>query len=340
MHLLRFFILILLAQSTLTAYGQKIRDKRIAVSYVSLPEQKLPDSSDTYSVDVSGNSLRDVRLIEWDLERQIHMDGFTKLDGGEKGDADLRIEIDAGTLFEGFGVMRSRSVTQKRKGGGTAVYRYYWYEVDYSITPSFDVLDPKNKRLASGTLPVHKTVRTREYSDPGQLQRSATYLIRDLREKFVKQTSDDIARATQKTLAEQFDFAFVTDHPQLYYVKNHPEAQAFEKHVDRTELIFKEMTATTPAEEGLSDLSREITFWQKYADRGPGKEGPTRDVWAACHYNLAVVFYYLDRIDDAENHVQQILKIVSKDKRAAALLEQIRRTKELMQLHRIYTMHH
>jgi hypothetical protein len=141
---IRIFILAVLIQSALGVQGQKIRDKRIAVSYVSLPEQKLPDSSDTYSVDVSGNSLRDVRLIEWDLERQIHMDGFTKLDGGEKGDADLRIEIDAGTLFEGFVVMSSRSVTQKRKGGGTAVYRYYWYEVDYSITPSFDVLDPKN----------------------------------------------------------------------------------------------------------------------------------------------------------------------------------------------------
>jgi hypothetical protein len=340
MLIIRIFILAILMQSAFGVHSQKIRDKRIDVNYVSLPEQTLPDSFNTYSVDVSGSSLRDVRLIEWDIERHIRMDGFTKLEGGEKGDADLRIHVDAGTLFEGLALMRSRAVTQKQRGGGTVVFRYYWYEVDYSITPSFEILDPKNKRLASGTLPVHETLRTREYTDPGRLQRSYSYLVRDLREKFVKGTSEDIARATQRTIAEQFDFAFVTDQPQMYYVKNHPEEQAFEKHVDRTELIFKEMTATTPAEEGLNDLSREIAFWQKYVDRGPGREGPSREVWAASNYNLAVVFYYLDRIDEAENHLQQILKLDSKDKRASALLEQIRRTKELMDLHGIRTMHY
>ena len=70
-HLFLLLVATLLAG---TAFGQRLKDKRAKITYVSLPEKKLPESYTTYSVAVYGSTMVEGGWNADSAEKSINMD--------------------------------------------------------------------------------------------------------------------------------------------------------------------------------------------------------------------------------------------------------------------------
>jgi tetratricopeptide (TPR) repeat protein len=315
-----------------------MKDKRVDIKYVSLPTDKLPPDYLTYSVSVYGHNLYAAGLSAESVGSVISMNGFKRVEGDEFGH--LRISINTGSTTCGRPAFKSKTTTTKNDKGVETKTTTYWYEMTCSSGTSYKISDPESSVLASGSNSHSNTLKTSEFSSSSSMNNQYESLISGLRSGFEKDVAMSAARIAQAVLVKKYDFAYTRDDPQFYFIKKHPAEDEFEANLEKTIDIFKNMSAATPSSEGLEKMEPIIAFWKKYGEKDPGADKDLMDVYIACNSNLANTYYYLDQFDEAERYATRVLKVDQKDKRTSRLLEQMAKTRELMNFHDIHTMHY
>jgi len=310
------------------------------VKYVSLPLEKLPPEFNTYSVHISGGNSSYAGATPDVLGRNIHMNGFKRVEGTQNQYGHLRVMVNTGYTECGRPELKSKTTTTKDKEGVEKKTTTYWYEMPCQSTTSHRIMDPEGKVLSSGSKFHSNTPKTSDASASSALSKQYDSLINGLRSGFARDVAASAVSSAHYDLLRKFDFAHVTEDPQIYYVKKHPAEDEFEANMEKTKAVFEGLKADSPASEGMKQMAGIIEFWKKHGEKDPAGDKDLLDVYVGCNSNLATVYFYLDEFDEAKKYAQRVLKADPKDKRTEKFLEFMAEIKGKMDFHGIHTMHY
>jgi hypothetical protein len=336
----RFALYALCISSGFGISAQNSKDKPITVQYVRLPEQKLPDNYNTYSVEVVGSNTTTGGLNADQLAASVTMDGFKRVSGLDGNHGHLRIYINTGYTDMGRAESKSETRTSKDKDGKETKTTYYWYNVPFTTSPTYRLLDPEGNILGRGGLPQSTAIKSKEYTSASLRSKEYTTIVNAMRKNFASQAARDITSSAREHASKQFDFNHVKEYPQFFLVTKWPSEDAYEKHFEKTKQIFESASAVTPSNELRSKLAAAIEFWDTDAKKNPGDDKKLKKVYYAANMNLALVSFYTDDFEAAKAHLRDIIKSEEKDRVADKFLERIAGLEKAMAFHDIHTMHY
>jgi hypothetical protein len=325
---------------TLNLSAQNSKDKSVTVSYVRLPEQKLPESFKTYSVEVVGHSVTTAGLSADQLANSVVMHGFKRVSGVDGNHGHLRVYVNAGYTDMGTAEAKSETRTTKDKDGKETKTTYYWYNVPFNASASYRILDPDGNILARGGSPRSEVIKSKEYTSSSQRSKEYSSIVNAMRKNFAAEVTQNVVNAVKSYLSEQYDFHHVKEYPQFYLVTKWQSEEAYEKHFEKTREVFESASAGTPSSELLSKLTSAMEFWNIDAAKDPGDDKKLKKVYYAANMNLALAHFYTDNFEAAKKHLQQIIKSEEKDRSAEKMLERLGELEKKMALHGVHTMHY
>ncbi|MEM1123067.1 MAG: hypothetical protein AAGJ18_21675, partial [Bacteroidota bacterium] len=317
-----------------------MKDKNVTFKYVALPTEKLPDDFKTYSVKVYGSNLRTSGLSASNLAKDISMDGFKRLSGGDGNYGHLRISVYTGWPKRGDYKLESKTETKKDKEGNETKTTKYWYEFPFSSVGYYYVYDPEGVALVEESVTTNKVLKTSSYKSAADLRKKFRSLLADKKKAFAKEATNDVVRAAKNLITERYDFNQTAKQHKLYWVKKHSTEKDFSKHLESAKALAKSVNAETSAADLKAKLRPAIDFWKKVADETPADDKKLKRVYKAANHNLAVVHYYLDDFDAATQYAEAVIASEGKDGRAKGLLKKIKASQALMELHGVNTMHY
>lgn len=337
---IKYFLLLIITLFFLApTYGQKLKDKRVNIQYVSLPAQKLPDDYKTYSVRFSGSGLSGI-LSNNRRAESIKLDGFRRVSGMGDDFGHLRVYVEVGNVRISKPKLQNHTKTKKDEDGKETKTITYSYDIPYSISCAYEVIDADGKRLAFGSPDVHNTQSTGKYSSASTASKNVGNVKDNIRRHASGEAIKRVITATNKALSTQFAFHHTNASTELYIIKKHKMAGGFEKSFETAKTAYKTMSATTPPAEAKKKLLSALEFWTEQAGIDHKNDKKQMRIFEAANYNLAVAYFYLDELDKAESYLLEITDLDSKDRKAKKLLTKIDQTKRLMDIHGINTLHH
>ena len=322
--------------------GQRLTDKRARITYVSLPEKKLPDEFTTYSVSIFGSTMVGAGYHADSAGKLISMDGFKRVGySSTDGGGHLRIFVNTGTVYMGRSELKSKKNTVKdKKTGKETVTWEYWYEIPFQAAPTFNIYDPDGNILASGGGNRSENKRTRVYSNPTDLNKNSGRLITELRKDFSKNATDGVIAEVNTTLSRNFDFNKTSDNPEFYLIVNHDTEDNFKKYFEQLDTEWKSLDAATPVNELRSRFGDALAFYEKTAEIDPKGDKKLSRVFEAANYNVALLSFYLDDFEKAVKYANRVIaQEDGKHKKSGDLIERVQKVKQLMDLHGVNTLH-
>ncbi len=334
-----FLIVMALCLFVMPIYGQKLKDKRVTVHYVSLPINKLPDDYKTYSVEAAGSGFYAGSLNRNTYAEAVRMDGFKRLVGSGSDFGHLRVYLYVGTPALGEAKLKSKTTTTKKDDVETKK-TVYWYSVPFKTNISCKVVDPEGAVLATYSKNTGNTLTTKQMSTSAAARRDYVNKIGTMGQSVAKSAAKEVVEAANDLLTLKYDFAVKKEYEQLYLIKKHKTEDDFEKSYETAKTVLEKASATTPAEEIKEKLADAIKFWKEQAEIDPKGDKKLMRIHEAANYNLAIVHYYLDELDEAKTYAYEVLQSVGKDRKSKNLIEKISKTSKTMALHNIHTLHH
>ncbi|MEZ4955876.1 MAG: hypothetical protein R2825_20120 [Saprospiraceae bacterium] len=336
-NLLTFLAFMLFAGSL---FGQRIKDKRAKITYVSLPTEKLPDDFSTYSVNVYGHNLSVGGGNPESASNRIKMDGFKRVsyvDGG----GHLRVIVNTGYTRSGNAEYKNKKNTHKDKETGKETVTYeYWYEMPFSTSTSYQIIDPEGNILDSGGNNFSETKRTSTYSKSADLRKNYSSQINALRKSFANDAANSVINQANLAVAKKFDFNKTHEYENLYLIAKHDTEDGFEKYYKQIDDEWKDLDAATPTEELKAKFGDALAFYEKTAQIEPKGDKKLERVFEAANYNAALLNYYLGNFEAAVRYSNRVIAQEGKHKRSSDIIEKSQASKALMDLHGIQTMHY
>lgn len=335
----KYFLLLIITLFFLApTYGQRLKDKRVSIKYVSLPSQKLPDDYKTYSV--SFRSSGGFGVQNHNRAESIKMDGFRRVSGTGSDFGHLRIYVEVGNVRTGKPQLKNYTKTNKDKDGKETKTTSYYYEIPYNVSSSYEIIDLDGKRLAFGNPGTSDTQSTGKHSSPSKALKALASLRGRMNSGIRGKAINNVVSATNRALAKNFDFHHSKISTELYIIKKHKTEKGFMQSFEAAKTVYESMSPTTPPAEAKERLASVLAFWSEQANIDHKKDKKLMRIFEAANYNLAVAYLYLDELDKAESHVQAITDLDGKNKKARKLLTKIDETRRLMDMHRINTLHY
>lgn len=338
-HLILSLTALLLAGS---AFGQRLKDKWTKITYVSLPEKKLPDSYTTYSVNVYGSTMVEAG---WDAEsavKSLNMDGFKRVSHqGRDGGGHLRIVVSTGYVNQGGADMKSEKKVTKDKAGKETVTWSYWYEVPFSVAPTYQIYDPEGNILDSGGANKSEIRKTAAYGNSSTLGKEYKSLLADLRKQFAVDATNETLATVRRSLAKNFDFAKTFDNTEMFLIVNHDTEAEYEKYFEQIDKEWKDLDAATPAQDIKAKFANALAFYEKEAAQDAKGDKKMARVFEASNYNMALLSFYLGDFEEAVRYANRVIANEGgKHKKASTIIERVQATQKLMELHGINSMHY
>jgi len=335
-----FLLFLFVCLLPISIFAQKLKDKNVTFKYVALPSEKLPDDYLTYSVKVYGSNLRTSGLSASTQAKEISMDGFKRLSGGEGNYGHLRVSVYTGWPNSGEYKFESKTDTKKDKDGKETKTTRYWYEFPFSSTCNYYVYDPSGTALIEESITVNKVMKTSKTKNSADLRKKFRSHLADQKKAFAKHAVDNVVKAAKKILTERYDFNQTGEQHKIYWIKKHSTEKDFSKYLESTKALAKATTAETSVAELKTKLQPAIDFWKKVAEETPSGDKKLKRVYKAANHNLAVVHYYLDDFDAAIKYAEAVIASEGKDGRAKGLIKKIKASQKLMKFHGVNTMHY
>ncbi|MBI5916244.1 MAG: RHS repeat protein [Bacteroidetes bacterium] len=322
-------------------YGQRLKDKRTKITYVSLPEKKLPESYTTYSVGVYGWAVTAGGSNPDAAAKKINMDGFKRIAYSREGGGHLRIMVNTGTVTQGQAELKSKkNVYKNDKTKKETVTWEYWYEVPYSGGTSYQIYDPEGNILDSGGSSLGDTKSTRTYNNSSELGKNYSNLMNDLKKKYSNEVSNNIIGQVNQSLAKNFDFRKTIADPELFLIVNYDTEAEYDKYYEQIDKEWKNLDAATKTEDLKAKFGDALAFYEKEAEMDTKGEKKLERVFEASNYNAALLNFYLDDFEKAVRYANRVIAQEGKHKKASEIIEKAQAIKVLMDLHGIPTMHY
>lgn len=337
------YLLLLVAciLATSSLFGQRLKDKRAQINYVSLPTKKLPDSYTTYSVQIYGSNVTESGNSSQALENRIVMDGFKRVNY-QDGGGHLRIVANMGGISQGRPESKSNKITKKdEKTGVETVTWEYWYELPMTGSASFHIYGPDGDVLATYNRNYGDKKATSRYSSSSELSKNYNANINRMRKDLAQDVVGDIMRVAIENVSDNFDFDKRHDNPEIFIVENYPSEPDYQKYYDLIDNEWKKIDSAVPASELKTKFGDALAFYEKEAEIDPKGDKKLLKVFEAANYNAALLYFYLDDFEKAVRYANRVIASEGgKHKKSTDLIERIQKEKKLMEMHGINTLHY
>jgi len=348
-------------------YTQKadIDNKRIYVEYATIPKHFVAPEDRTYSVDISGS----YKFDKQDLANQLKIRGWEQLEDGATAKVNLRVSA----FSRGKSSYKKRVKEKKDDDGNvTSSDTYYKYEVTNSGNATLKIYGPENeldvkkkalskkekkKMLEKSANPFLQGVASSGGSSKdgsASYDLSKNYYISTKEHKTLKAAGDEMRRTFESEYQRNLEDynqnigAKASSYLNAHYgysrkrdwakfktldSKKHPENDMFNDAVEAMKEIFSHKQFNQPFDEIRENLQPVIEYFRKTADNYASNDKHHKRVKAACLYNLAQLYYYLDQPEKSMEIGEEYVEWGHDEKDGEKFIEKSYKLAQLLDFH-------
>lgn len=328
--------------------GQRIGDEKANVQFNRLPSEPLSKDFSTYSVDLftAKSTLRNINMTEENILSKFDLNAFQKVDEGGHFRIGIIIEN-----FERTGLETKKHETTTGEGDNKKTVTKYSYEMSYIMPVTVKLEDYEGnvhfeQTFNGGDAPMSYSFRKDKksnFSSAREMREAWKKRWRGLYTSLAKKAVNDAIGKSNQAIKTKFDITPITKRQiriKLAKGKKVAEADDFEKYYGDIKLAFMSMRPDESLDEIKGKVTDALDFWKRTKEKYPAGDKKTGKVHHACLYNLAVVNFWLDNLDEAEMYAAEAATRVDfKKKDAEAILKRIESAKAVMEANEIDTRH-
>lgn len=363
----------LLSFLALSGFAQKVDLDRFYfdVSYLTLPREYIEATDRTYGVRVNvAPSV--VRLMPpIDVYNLIQLWGFRKVEN--RPTVGITINFSA-VRFEKSETKTRTEEKKDRAGKVTETITWYANELTYSALGGYQITGPRDntkseqrqevkkqtevasnrflqnanlqseytgKQIDSGTFPTTMTQRTREFSNLADLNR----YVKENRESIMIEllagyVQNGINTANQ-SLNRWYGYVPYSGRDFLWILdsKSHPEYPIQQEAIKAIKELGKQMSATESPDRMEQNLQPVMAYFHDLKTKFSGSDKRDQKMRYSAFYNLASLYYLLDRTDQAIEEANGLIRNGYDTKDGERFVEEATQLKKDLTRHKLETRH-
>jgi hypothetical protein len=291
-------ILIAVLFTPVIAFSQRVDLDRFkfTTQYRSLPSVRLDSSYRTYNVSVETSRLMQGYLNDMTPEKSVILEGWRMLN--KNGHIAVQVKLED-LLPESFSVKEREEIIKDRAGKETGRRKLYSQEVVYTFSAFADISDYKGAHIENISL------ASRNYK---QTYRSPEFAIRQVAEGYFLVNSLTITEQLYRncvnramnylsnTLTNNYGYAerTITDHMWIVSNKKHSEYREHRQAFQTISEVLFGISANRPLDGVREQLEPAVKYFESMKRKYPSTSKHDRKMRYASHFNLAVLYFYLD----------------------------------------------
>jgi hypothetical protein len=308
--------------------AQDIDRKKVAVSYIVLPLQRIPETVETYAVTIKakesswGNTLGNIYEAQ-----KILLNGYHRLPGTEDADLVIAVDVINGAIFDG-GSAESTELTYKRDKNSPEIKYIAWYYNFSFYTPKigYRAYTRDGRNVFEGTLGGELKTRSygaTDYDNHYRSSQAVSYAFEQAKRGEMSSAersnyNDVIGRVPGIVMAysmyrstETFTAKYVdekkgrTEYLDLRDALNYFEQAVETLQTDNVSLINKFVQPDVEKRKEL--MGKAIAIWEKALSEADYENKKARiDSKVARHiyYNLTLAYLWIDDFVKAREYAQ------------------------------------
>lgn len=363
----------LLVLFSVTSFAQKVDLDRFyfEVSYLTLPREFVEPTDRTYGVRVNvAPSV--VRLMPpIDVYNQIQLSGFRKVEN--RPTVGITINFNA-VRFEKSETKTRTEERKDRDGKVIETITYYANELTYSASGGYQITGPRDntkyeqhqedkkqtevasnrflqntnlqsgytgKQIDSGTFPSTMTQRTKEFRNLADLNRYANENKESIMIELLAGYVQNGINTANQSLNRWYGYVPYTGRDFLWILdsKGHPEYPIQQEAIKAIKELGKQMSATESLDRLEQNLQPVMAYFQDLKTKFSGSDKRDQKMRYSAFYNLATLYYLLDRPDQTVEEANGLIKNGYDTKDGERFVEQADQLKKDLVKHKLETRH-
>jgi len=368
----RLFTALLLLLS-ISSFAQKVDLDRFyfEVGYLTLPREFIDPTDRSYGVRVNvAPSV--VRLMPpIDVYNQIQLSGFGKVEN--RPTVGITINFNA-VRFEKSETKTRTEERKDREGKVIETITYYANELTYSALGGYQITGPRDntkseqrqevkkqtevssnrflqnanlqsgytgKQIDFGTFPSTMMQRTKEFRNLADLNRYAKENKESIMIELLAGYVQNGINTANQSLNRWYGYVPYTGRDFLWILdsKSHPEYPIQQEAIKAIKELGKQMSATESLDRLEQNLQPVMAYFQDLKTKFPGSDKREQKMRYSVFYNLANLYYLLDRPDQAIEEANGLIKNGYDTKDGERFLEQADQLKKDLVKHKLETRH-
>ncbi len=368
----RLYLAVLLLLSV-TGFAQKVDLDRFyfEVSYLKLPREFVEPAARTYGVRVNVAPAV-VRLMPpIDVYNQINLSGFRKVE--DNPTVGVTISFNA-VRFEKSETKTRTEERKDREGKVIETITYYANELTYSASGGYQIRGPRDntkyeqrkeekkqtevasnrflqnanlqsgnagRQVDGGTFPYTMTQRTKEFRNLIDLNRYVKENQESIMVELLAGYVQNGINTVNQDLNNWYGYVPYTGRDFLWILdsKNHPEYSVQQEAIKAIKELGKQMSATESLDRMEQNLQPVMAYFQDLKTKFSGSDKREQKMRYSAFYNLANLYYLLDRPDQAIEEANGLIKNGYDTKDGERFVEQADQLKKDLVKHKLETRH-
>ncbi|MFD0993852.1 hypothetical protein [Tenacibaculum geojense] len=261
------------------------------VSFVKLPSKPiLENDKRTYSLNLNGVTIK----------------GFTKVN--KPGTLDLDYKFTGTTSSE---VKIEKIKHEKKDDDGNVISTSYTYQAKSKFTSSatLNVINSFNNNSYEQSFQESTDYKSSEFNSYYKAERHYANNKYEIKNNYRNQHRKNIKNRVRNFLNDKYGYQPYKGRDFLWILgsKRHPEHAKHHEAFNNMKEIFSKMKFDKPMTEIEAALAPVITYFEEVIPRYPGTKRKMRKVKYASYYNLANIYYFLDKPEKVKEYGQKII---------------------------------
>lgn len=363
----------LLLVLSFSSFSQKVDLDRFyfEVSYLTLPREFVEPADRTYGVRVNVAPAVVKLMPPIDVYNQIQLSGFRKVENNPTVGATISFNA---VRFEKSETKTRTEERKDREGKVIETITYYANELTYSASGGYQITGPRDntrqeqrkeekkqgevasnrflqnaslssgntgRQVDSGTFPFTMTQRTKEFRNLADLNRYVTENKESIMIELLAGYVQNGINTVNQNLNRWYGYVPYTGRDFLWILdsKSHPEYPVQQEAIKAIKELGKQMSATESLDRLEQNLKPVMAYFQELKTKFSGSDKRDQKMRYSAFYNLANLYYLLDRPDQAIEEAQGLIRNGYDTKDGERFVEQADQLKKDLVKHKLETRH-
>lgn len=333
------YVLFLVMFLTASSFSQKVDLDRFSFDYsfLKLPKEYVEPDKRTFGVRVETSKSIGVVTDVGQIYDRIRVGGFDRVSQNPTVGVEVRFNN-----FKIMGYEIKERVEEKKDKDGKVTDRkyYYWAEVRFNAEGDYAImgpraLDPKkaevkakeaeknrflqqanlsnddnNKVMSGSTGTYSQTYKTSEFKNSSDVRDYYRDNQMFIREEITREWVNNTINTINRQLADLYGFEEQKgrDHLWILDSKSHPEYPIQQEAIKAIKQVLSEMSAFKGIKVLEKNLGPVMSYFEELKTKYKGSDKREQKMRYSAYYNLAKLYYLLDRADDAEKEAMGLIQ--------------------------------
>ncbi|MCY7359611.1 MAG: hypothetical protein LH609_19565 [Rudanella sp.] len=363
----------LLLLVSLSGFAQKVDLDRFyfEVSYLTLPREFVEPAGRTYGVRVNVAPAVIKLMPPIDVYNQIQLSGFRKVENNPTVGATISFNA---VRFEKSETKTRTEERKDREGKVVETITYYANELTYSASGGYQITGPRDntrneqrkeekkqtevssnrflqnanlssentgRQVDSGIFPYTMTQRTKEFRNLADLNRYVYENKESIMIELLAGYVQNGINTVNQNLNRWYGYVPYTGRDFVWILdsKSHPEYPVQQEAIKAIKELGKQMSATESLDRLEQNLQPVLAYFQDLKTKFSGSDKREQKIRYSAFYNLANLYYLLDRPDQAIEEANGLIRNGYDPKDGEHFLEQADQLKKDLAKHKLETRH-